>query len=65
MKRFKKTLRLLGLMCLIILAAFGVGIAGGVPIPPSNKRQHDIEVKIELHDTEESEADLVAFDFQQ
>jgi len=65
MKRFKRILRLLGLMCLIALAVFGVGIAGGVPIPSSTKREHAIEVKIELLDTEESEADLVAFDFQQ
>mgnify|MGYP000698807142 CR=1 FL=1 len=65
MKRFKKTLRLLGLVCLIALAVFGVGIAGGVPIPSSTKREHDIEMKIELLDTAESEVDLVEFDFQQ
>ncbi|MFK7903821.1 MAG: hypothetical protein AB8B69_01790 [Chitinophagales bacterium] len=65
MKRFKRILRPLGLVCLIALAVFGVGIAGGVPIPSSTKREHAIEVKIELLDTEENAADLVAFDFQQ
>ena len=58
-------LRLLGLVILIALAVCGVGIAGGVPIPSSNKRENDIEVKMELFDNEEDESDLVRFDFKQ
>ncbi len=38
MERFKKILKLLVLICLIILAGFGVGLTGGVPIPTSGQR---------------------------
>ncbi|MEZ4886693.1 MAG: hypothetical protein R3E32_18335 [Chitinophagales bacterium] len=65
MKKIKSSLRLLALVCLIILAVFGVGIAGGVPVYPSNKRENNIEVRIELIESEEDETDLVQFDFQQ
>lgn len=63
MKRIKKIARLLGWILLISLAICGVGIAGGVPIPPSNKRENEIEMQIELYESEENEADLVEFNF--
>ncbi|MDQ0641390.1 hypothetical protein QF042_004955 [Pedobacter sp. W3I1] len=53
MKQFKKAMRLTGLVLLILLASVGLG--GGVPIPPSNKRENYIEIKIELPETDEME----------
>jgi len=53
MKSFKKLMRLMGLALLILLASVGLG--GGVPIPPSNKRENHMEIKIELRETEEME----------
>lgn len=50
MKVFKKTVRLLGLFILIILASVGIAIGGGIPIPPGNKKEENIEVSIELED---------------
>ena len=38
MERFKKIMKLLALICLIILAGFGVGLTGGVPIPSFGQR---------------------------
>ena len=46
-------MRLMGLALLILLASVGLG--GGVPIPPSNKRENHMEIKIELRETEEME----------
>ncbi|NEU10491.1 hypothetical protein GZH53_19350 [Flavihumibacter sp. R14] len=63
MKSFKKLLRLSGLVLLIALACFGIGIIGGTPVPPRNKREDTIEIVVELvepADTEDME--LVLFD---
>ncbi|QIL40108.1 hypothetical protein G7074_13065 [Pedobacter sp. HDW13] len=62
MKGFKKTGRLIGLVFLIFLASIGIG--GGIPIPPTNRRENQIEIKTELKETEEPEK-LVLSDFRQ
>jgi len=57
MNNFKRTLRLLGLIVLLILASVGMGIGGAMPIPTNNRRQEIIEIQM---DSEESlEEDLI------
>ena len=51
MKKFKRTLRHIGLICLIILGSMGVGIIGGVPIQPIRKKEDMIEVVTEMDNT--------------
>ncbi len=65
MKSFKKTLQLLGLILLIILASLGIGFVGGVPIPPSNKRENTIELKTELIEDKEDETKVFHFNIKQ
>lgn len=48
MKRIKRTLRLLGLIILMILASVGIGIGGGAPIPQIKRRDDPIEIQDEL-----------------
>ena len=48
MERFKNILKLSALVLLIVLASVGIGMAGGVPIPSSNKRKDSTDLKIEL-----------------
>ena len=55
MKSFKKLLRLSGLVLLIALACFGIGIIGGTPVPPKNKKEDTIEIVVELSDLTDSE----------
>lgn len=64
MKSFKKTLRLLGLILLIVLASLGIGFVGGVPIPPSKKRENTIELKTELVEDKEDETKLFQFNIK-
>lgn len=64
MKSFKKTLKLLGLAFLIVLASLGIGIGGGVPIPPSNKKKDTIEIKVELVESNEEKTKLGQFDIK-
>ena len=45
-------------ICLIILAGFGIGLSGGVPIPPANKKKDPAEVTDEQVDSEQEEAEL-------
>jgi flagellar basal body-associated protein FliL len=59
MKRFKKTLRLLGLIFLIVMASCGVGIIG--TMFTSRERYADREIRIEL--TEKKEDEEEADDF--
>ena len=53
MEKFKRAMRLLLLICLIILAGFGIGLCGAVPIPQSNKREDPVKIEIELVEDEE------------
>ena len=64
MKRFKKILKLLGLVCLIVLASVGIGITGGIPIPSSKKKENNIEIKIELVESTEDKTKLDQFDIK-
>jgi len=57
MKKFKRILRLSGLICLIILASVGMGIGGAVPIPMANKKEDTIELIVESSD-DDDEAEL-------
>ncbi|WP_316814697.1 hypothetical protein [Pedobacter nyackensis] len=50
MKSLNRTFRLICLSLLIILASIGVGIAGGIAIPLSRKKD-DEPVQIELPET--------------
>jgi hypothetical protein len=52
MKYLKKAIRLTGLALLIFLASIGLG--GGIPIPPSNRKENHIEIKVALKDTGET-----------
>ncbi len=58
MKYFKKAMRLVGLVLLIFLAS--IGLVGGVPIPPSNRKENHIEIKVALKEAEEGEKLMVA-----
>ena len=55
MERFKKFIRISFFILLIVLASLGVGLSGGVPIPFSNKRRQEREIKIELIKEEKDE----------
>ena len=59
MVRFKKFVRISFFILLIVLASLGVGLSGGVPIPFSNKRRQESEIKIELikEDKDENKKD--------
>jgi hypothetical protein len=65
MKSFKKLLRLLGLVFLIVLASVGMSLGGGVPIPPSNKKEDYIEVTVELDESDEEQTELGQFNLKQ
>lgn len=58
MKRFKKILKLLVLVCLIVLAGLGVGLGGGAILPSSNKKRKTTEFKIELIELKEEDSKL-------
>ena len=61
MNRFKLLLRRFLLICLIVLASIGIGLAGGIPIPNSGKREPKQEINNEaLEATEEEEEISVA-----
>lgn len=52
LQQFKKHLRMLGLVLLIILAGFGIGLTGGLPVPKLNRRDDKIELSDESPDKE-------------
>ena len=53
MTKFKVILKRIGLILLIILACFGIGIVGPVPILPIKKRDDEEPAKIEMVDEKE------------
>jgi len=55
MKSFKKTVRLLGFIILMVLASAGVGLMGGIPMPTVKRREQTIEIKVELTESNEEE----------
>lgn len=58
-KKLKRALRWLIIILLILLACFGVGIVGGVPLPYSGNRKQKQEVQIELVDDQNDEEDVL------
>jgi hypothetical protein len=58
MKTAKKIFRLICLFLLIVLASFGIGIAGGVPVTPLQRRQENPEITIELVESREDKEEL-------
>ena len=55
MKSFKKTLRRVGFIVLMLLAAVAVGVTGSAPIWPKNRERHiEIEVVVEIKEDSES-----------
>lgn len=51
MNNFKKIIRLVGLVVLLILASFGVGFGAVVP-PAPGKKEDEISLSIESEDNE-------------
>lgn len=62
MKKLKKALKMLALVSLIILASLGIGMAGGIPIPFSDKRREKQDVNIELVETAEEDEEMKNFE---
>jgi hypothetical protein len=58
MKQLKRALRVAGLVMLILLALFGIGFAGGVPVPASRRKENAIELRTEFKETKESDWSL-------
>ena len=61
-KKLIRGLKLFALICLIILAIFGIGISGGVPIPFSGSRKDGEDIKIELIEDRDEETDVKEFE---
>ena len=40
------------------MAGFGIGLSGGLPIPPSNKREDKQEIEISVKKKEEGDKEL-------
>ncbi len=57
MKKFKVILKRIALIALLMLACFGIGIVGPVPILPIKKRDDDEPAKIEMVDKKEEDED--------
>lgn len=59
MNGFKRKLRLLGYILLILLASIGIGLGGGVTTPPVLRTKDREDTPIELLETkEEDESDI-------
>ena len=59
MTGFKRKLRLLGYILLIVLASIGIGIGGAVTTPPVLRTKDREETPIELLETkEDDESDI-------
>ena len=65
MERFKNILKLSALVLLIVLASVGIGMAGGVPMPSSNKRKDITDIKVELVEAKEDKTKWGHFDIKQ
>lgn len=57
MKSFKKVLRLVGLVLLLVLATMGVGLSGGVPVRTAGKRDEMVEISVQLDEAAENPGD--------
>lgn len=57
MKRFKKTLRLFGLVLFLLLALAGVSLTGVAPTPPKSRRIINTETVMETVEEEKESLD--------
>lgn len=55
MKSFKRKLRLLGYILLIILASVGIGLGGAITTPPVLRTKDREDTPIELLETKEDD----------
>lgn len=53
METFKRNLRRLGFILLIVLASVGVGLSGGVPIKSSGRSKQESVIEVELVEEKE------------
>ena len=58
MKKLKRILKLIAFISLLVLASFGIGLSGRVPIPQINKKKDSAEVTNEQVDEKQGEAEL-------
>ncbi|MTI30874.1 hypothetical protein [Xanthovirga aplysinae] len=65
MKSFKKSLRLIGLIFLMLLASVGFGLMGVAPIQFSNKRRDFPETTVELVESEGEEKEVNHLEFKE
>ncbi len=65
MKRFKKTLRLSGLVLLMVLASLGIGLSGGVALPRSGKKEDAIEINEEFPESTKDKTEAVELQIKQ
>jgi hypothetical protein len=61
MRSFKKTMKLIGFVLLIVLASLGIGLTGAPPVPVSRKKEDTIEVTTETDETQADETKHVQF----
>lgn len=61
MKSFKKIWRGICLVLLLSLALVGIGAAGGIPVPPSNRKENQIEINVERIDDQDDESEEKCF----
>jgi len=54
-------LRIAGMVMLIVLASFGIGIAGGAPVPANRRKDNSIEIKTELKEADEDENSTILY----
>jgi hypothetical protein len=57
MKFFKKLMRMVVLIFLILLATVGVGLSGGIPTPPAGRKDNTIEIRTEMEEEDEEKPD--------
>lgn len=59
MKKFKKLIKIAGIICLIFLASMGVGLGGAAPILPKNRiRFIDTTAKTELVEAQKETSEI-------
>lgn len=64
MKGFKKTLRLIGLVLLMVLATVGMGLTGGIPPRRTSKRDEMIEIDVKINNEDEAPVDIAREDIK-
>ena len=65
MEKIKRFIKILGLVVLMFLASIGIGLVGGIPIMPSNKRDNTIQIKTEVEESSDDESLFVMSEIKQ